>query len=59
MSPWFAKDGQLATIAVDLDRVPALSEDRERLWKQVSEADFLTDEERRAMLGLAPLETAK
>ncbi|NCP19352.1 MAG: phage portal protein [Erythrobacter sp.] len=48
LSPWFAD----TRIAVDLDRVPALSEDRERLWKQVSEADFLTDAERRAMLGL-------
>jgi len=55
MSPWFAD----TSIAVDLDRVPALSEDRERLWKQVSEADFLTDAERRAMLGLAPLENAQ
>ena len=52
LSPWFPD----ARIAVDLDRVPALSEDRERLWKQVSEASFLSDEERRAMLGLAPLE---
>ena len=52
MAPWFSD----AQIAVDLDRVPALSEDRERLWKQVSEADFLTPEERRAMLGLAPQE---
>ena len=55
MAPWF--DG--ASIAVDLDRVPALSEDRERLWKQVSEADFLTPEERRAMLGLAPMEGSR
>ena len=55
MAPWFSD----AQIAVDLDRVPALSEDRERLWKQVSEADFLTDEERRAMLGLAPMEDAR
>ena len=59
LSPWFAQDGRSAAIAVDLDRVPALSEDRERLWKQVSEADFLTDAERRAMLGLAPLESAR
>ncbi len=39
-------------LAVDLDRVTALSEDRERLWRQVSGADFLTPEEKRAMLGL-------
>lgn len=46
--PWF--DG--ATLAVDLDQVAALSEDRERLWSQVSGADFLSTEEKRAMLGL-------
>ena len=39
---------------VDLDRVPALSEDRERLWAQVSAADFLGEDEKRAMLGLPP-----
>ncbi len=38
LSTWFP-DAQLA---VDLDQVPALSEDRERLWAQVSAADFLT-----------------
>ncbi|GAA0269978.1 phage portal protein [Alteraurantiacibacter aestuarii] len=40
-------------LAVDLDRVPALSEDREKLWSQVSAADFLEDGEKREMLGLA------
>jgi HK97 family phage portal protein len=48
LAPWFAGAG----LAVDLDRVPALSEDRERLWAQVSAADFLTGEEKRALLGL-------
>lgn len=43
-----------AALAVDLDRVTALSEDRERLWGQVSAADFLTDEEKRSVLGLDP-----
>jgi phage portal protein BeeE len=43
-----------ARLAVDLDRVPALSEDREKLWKQVSAADFLSPEEKRQMLGIAP-----
>jgi HK97 family phage portal protein len=42
-----------AALAVDLDRVPALSEDRERLWRQVSAADFLSPEEKRTMLGIA------
>lgn len=39
-------------VRVDRDAVPALSEDRERLWAQVSAAGFLTDAEKRAVLGL-------
>ncbi|HEY0446174.1 MAG TPA: phage portal protein [Allosphingosinicella sp.] len=38
-------------LQVDLDQVTALSEDRERLWAQVSAADFLSDDEKREMLG--------
>ena len=49
--------GVEAGLAVDLDRVPALSEDRERLWAQVSGADFLSDAEKRAMLGMAAMDT--
>jgi HK97 family phage portal protein len=49
LSGWF--DG--AWIRVDQDHLPALAEDRERLWAQVSAADFLTPDEKRAMLGLA------
>jgi len=41
-----------AVLAVDLDRVTALAEDRERLWAQVSAADFLDAGEKRALLGL-------
>ncbi|WP_426166586.1 phage portal protein [Sandarakinorhabdus sp. DWP1-3-1] len=39
-------------LRVDRDAVPALSEDRERLWAQVSGASFLTDMEKRNILGL-------
>jgi HK97 family phage portal protein len=38
-------------LALDVDQVTALSEDRERLWAQVSGADFLSAEEKREMLG--------
>jgi HK97 family phage portal protein len=38
-------------LAVDVDQVTALSEDRERLWSQVSTADFLSRGEKREMLG--------
>lgn len=50
LAPWFPD----AALTVDLDLVPALSEDRERLWKQVSDADFLTRDEKRQLLGFAP-----
>jgi HK97 family phage portal protein len=39
------------TLRLDVDQVTALAEDRERLWAQVTAADFLTREEKRAMLG--------
>lgn len=45
---WFPEPA----LRVDLDRVPALAEDRERLWKQVSAANFLSDAEKRALLGI-------
>ncbi len=54
LAPWFSG----AELTIDLDLVPALSEDRERLWSQVSEADFLTRAEKRALLGFSPEETA-
>jgi len=50
LETWFP--GQ--RLAIDLDRVPALAEDRERLWSQVGAASFLSDDEKRAMLGLTP-----
>jgi len=40
-------------LAVDVDQISALAEDRERLWRQVSAADFLSDSEKREMLGFA------
>ena len=49
LTGWFTE----ARLTVDLDRVPALSEDRERLWASVSGADFLSAAEKRAMLGVA------
>ena len=52
LAPWFPD----ATLAIDLDRVPALAEDRERLWAQVSAAEFLSDDEKRSLLGLPVLE---
>ena len=48
LEPWFAD----AALDIDLDQIPALAEDRERLWSQVSDADFLSSAEKRAILGL-------
>jgi HK97 family phage portal protein len=54
LAPWYGQ----ATLRIDLDRVPALSEDRERLWSQVSDAEFLTRAEKRKLLGL-PVEDTR
>ncbi|OYY70133.1 MAG: phage portal protein [Sphingomonadales bacterium 28-55-16] len=43
------------TLDLDLDAIPALAEDRERLWAQVGAADFLTTQEKRAAVGLGPV----
>jgi HK97 family phage portal protein len=40
-------------LSVDVDQVTALAEDRERLWAQVTAADFLSREEKREMLGFS------
>lgn len=48
LAPWIPE----GALEIDLDRVPALAEDRERLWTQVNAADFLDPEEKRALLGL-------
>jgi HK97 family phage portal protein len=47
--------GEEVEIRVDLDGVPALAAEREAQWRRVSEAAFLTDAEKRALLGLPPL----
>ncbi|SDE19461.1 phage portal protein [Limimaricola pyoseonensis] len=44
--------GERFELRVDPDRVPALSMERDGQWRRVSEATFLTDAEKRALLGL-------
>jgi HK97 family phage portal protein len=53
LAAWLAPDGGLA-LEPDLDAVPALGAERDALWKRVSEADFLDEAEKRALLGLGP-----
>lgn len=40
------------TMEVDLNRLPVLAEDRMLLWERIEKSDFLTNEEKRSMLGL-------
>ncbi len=49
LEPWFPG----ARIEIDPDKVPALVEDRERLWRMVTAADFISQEEKRQMVGWA------
>jgi HK97 family phage portal protein len=39
-------------LGVDMNALPALIEDRAMLWDRIAMADFLTDDEKRAMLGI-------
>lgn len=43
----------------DLDQVPALSAERDAQWARVSAAAFLSDAEKRVLLGLAAMETGE
>ncbi|MDK2760050.1 MAG: phage portal protein [Sphingopyxis sp.] len=49
LSGWF--DG--AELRVDMDKVPALAEDRMTLWREVSAAEWLTADEKKALLGIS------
>ena len=51
LRPWFGDD---LNLCVDLDAVPALAEAQTQLWARVAGADFLSDDEKRAMVGLEP-----
>lgn len=42
----------------DPDRIPALAEERDQQWARIGAATFLTDAEKRALLGLPPLAEA-
>jgi HK97 family phage portal protein len=47
--------GEEALLRPDLDQVPALAGERDQQWRRVGEATFLTDAEKRALLGLPRL----
>jgi HK97 family phage portal protein len=49
--------GEAIELKPDLDQVSALAPERDAQWNRVAKADFLTADEKRAMLGLPPLST--
>ena len=56
VSHWLSEFlGEAVELRPDLDQVPALSAERDNQWRRVAEAGFLTDAEKRALLGLPKL----
>ncbi|MEM6375464.1 MAG: phage portal protein [Pseudomonadota bacterium] len=57
LADWLADfSGERLELRPDLDQVPALSAERDAQWARVSAAAFLTDAEKRSLLGLPTLE---
>ncbi|SET83331.1 phage portal protein [Oceanicella actignis] len=55
LAAWLGEEmGERLELTPDMDAIPALAPEREALWRRVSAADFLTDAEKRALLGLPP-----
>ncbi len=53
ISHWMAGfTGEMAELRVDLDQVPALSAERDQQWARVGAATFLSEGEKRVLLGL-------
>ena len=53
MAGWLSGlTGDVIDFTPDLDQVPALAAEREAQWRRVAEADFLTEAEKRRLLGL-------
>ncbi len=49
LAPMFGNELRLTA---DLDNIPALSLRRDHLWERAKDADFLSDDEKRAMVGM-------
>ena len=52
LSYWLAPAFGGATLVPDFDAVDALAEDRAAMWERVGTASFLSDEEKRGLLGV-------
>jgi phage portal protein BeeE len=51
--------GDEAQLRPDLDHIPALAGEREALWRRIGAAAFLSDTEKRRLLGLPKLEVGE
>jgi HK97 family phage portal protein len=56
LSQWLAPAFGGVRLAIDTDRIEALSADRAALWARVTGAPFLTLNEKRIAVGYAPVE---
>src|SRR5215213_4787965 len=56
LAHWLAPSFGHVRILVDADQIDALASDRASLWGRISDAPFLTLNEKRAVVGYAPLE---
>jgi len=56
LAQWLSPAFGDVRLAVDTDRIEALSTERSALWERVSAAPFLTVNEKRAAVGYAPVE---
>ncbi len=57
IADWLGEfSGARVLLKPDLDQIPALASEREAQWRRVGGASFLTDAEKRALLGLPALE---
>ncbi|MEM0943742.1 MAG: phage portal protein, partial [Pseudomonadota bacterium] len=55
VATWLSEaTGEAIALEPDRDAVPALSAERDALWSRVAKADFLTNDEKRALLGFGP-----
>ena len=53
MSHWLGNfTGEATVFSADLDQVSALSSEREAQWRRIASANFLSDAEKRSLLGL-------
>lgn len=56
LAAWLSQfTGELIELRPDLDQIPALAVERDQQWARVGAADFLTVNEKRALLGLPPV----